>query len=252
MKLNECSCGCGGTSDSCSQKEQQEPRSYMFFGNLKTIKRAVETLLQMDPAKVDAILSNGHDWANDHIATSKDDVQEVMEFFLNAIKQGGTSQEEPSIISFVKTFEAFNEMKTSSYAKLMNRTEDFPWTRSATGDFLKPNPRSIGQKKERVNSLARERFTQEFLEEFPLYDTIFDTNKGVYAFVAFKFNTNYTNYTLFFENAEEPGSFKSRFTVEPDKGDGGYYISDKEIELTRQSENLLNQMMRYTNFSKHL
>jgi hypothetical protein len=34
-------------------------------------------MLSMCPHKVDAMLKNGHDWANDHIATSKDDVEEV-------------------------------------------------------------------------------------------------------------------------------------------------------------------------------
>ena len=35
---------------------------------------------RLDPAMVDMVLSDGHDWANDHIATSKDDVEEVKNF----------------------------------------------------------------------------------------------------------------------------------------------------------------------------
>lgn len=54
--------------------------NYMFFQNLQTIKSAVESMLQMDPAAVDKILSEGHGWAVDHIATSKDDVEEVAGF----------------------------------------------------------------------------------------------------------------------------------------------------------------------------
>ena len=54
---------------------------YMFFENLKIIKNGVEELLKMDKDKIEALLSNGHDWANDHIATSKDDVEEVHNFF---------------------------------------------------------------------------------------------------------------------------------------------------------------------------
>ncbi len=50
---------------------------YMFFNNLKTIKDRVDAMLSMCPMKVDEMLRNGHDWANDHIATSKDDVEEV-------------------------------------------------------------------------------------------------------------------------------------------------------------------------------
>ena len=61
-------------------KEHQEQQNYMFFGNLKTIKRLVDEMLEMDEAEVDQILTNGHNWALDHIATSKDDVEEVFNF----------------------------------------------------------------------------------------------------------------------------------------------------------------------------
>ena len=61
-------------------KEHQETDNYMFFGNLKTIKRLVDEMLEMDESEVDSILSNGHNWALDHIATSKDDVEEVFNF----------------------------------------------------------------------------------------------------------------------------------------------------------------------------
>jgi hypothetical protein len=61
-------------------KEHQETENYMFFGNLKTIKRLVDEMLEMDESEVDAMLSNGHNWALDHIATSKDDVEEVFNF----------------------------------------------------------------------------------------------------------------------------------------------------------------------------
>jgi uncharacterized protein YerC len=54
--------------------------NYMFFQNLKTIRDAVDEILLLDPMMVDAILNDEHDWANDHIATSKDDVEEVYNF----------------------------------------------------------------------------------------------------------------------------------------------------------------------------
>jgi hypothetical protein len=82
-RLNECGCGCEGTGG-CN-KEQS---NYMFFGNLKTIKKYVDALLQMNPDQVQEILSNGHDWAADHIATSKDDVQEVGDFLMNEMQHG--------------------------------------------------------------------------------------------------------------------------------------------------------------------
>jgi len=39
--------------------------------------------MAMDEERVDKILSNGHDWASDHIATSKDDMEEVYNFLKN-------------------------------------------------------------------------------------------------------------------------------------------------------------------------
>ena len=68
------------SNESNSLKEHQETSNYMFFGNLKAIKRLVDEMLEMDEAKVDAMLLNGHNWAVDHIATSKDDVEEVFNF----------------------------------------------------------------------------------------------------------------------------------------------------------------------------
>ena len=61
--------------------------NYMFFQNLNTIRDAVDEMLALDPSMVDMILSNKNDWANDHIATSKDDVEEVQEFFASEIKK---------------------------------------------------------------------------------------------------------------------------------------------------------------------
>jgi hypothetical protein len=57
--------------------------NYMFFQNLKNIKKMVDAMLQLDPAQVDQMLSDGHGWAADHIATSKDDVEEVGGFLMN-------------------------------------------------------------------------------------------------------------------------------------------------------------------------
>ena len=82
-KLNECSCGCGGNGG-CNDKDG----NYMFFGNLKTIKKYVDALLQLDPNQVQEILSDGHDWAADHVATSKDDIQEVGDFLMNEMHHG--------------------------------------------------------------------------------------------------------------------------------------------------------------------
>jgi hypothetical protein len=64
-------------------KLNEERGHYMFFQNLKTIKKAVDEMLKLDKQMIDDVLSNGHDWAEDHIATSKDDVEEVYNFLIH-------------------------------------------------------------------------------------------------------------------------------------------------------------------------
>lgn len=65
-----------------SESINEELGSYMFFQNLKTIKQMVDELLGLDERMVDAILTDGHNWAEDHIATSKDDIEEVHNFLI--------------------------------------------------------------------------------------------------------------------------------------------------------------------------
>lgn len=60
-----------------------EMENYMFFQNVKSINDATSQILQMDPGYVDSILSDGHQWAVDHIATSADDVSEVASFLMH-------------------------------------------------------------------------------------------------------------------------------------------------------------------------
>ena len=62
---------------------KEELGRYMFFQNLKTIKQMVDEMLELDEKMVDGILASGHDWAEDHIATSKDDVEEVHNFLMS-------------------------------------------------------------------------------------------------------------------------------------------------------------------------
>ena len=70
------------TAEKLKKSISENKDNYMFFQNLKTIRDAVDEMLALDPSMVDMILSDGHDWANDHIATSKDDVEEVKNFLV--------------------------------------------------------------------------------------------------------------------------------------------------------------------------
>lgn len=74
-------------------KEHQETQNYMFFGNLQTIKRLVDKLLEMDESKLDEILKE-HNWALDHVATSKDDIEEVFNFLAGHNSSEGSHHEQ--------------------------------------------------------------------------------------------------------------------------------------------------------------
>jgi hypothetical protein len=70
------------TAEKLKKSIKENVEHYMFFENLKIIKNAVDEMLEMDEVLVDQILANGHDWAEDHMATSKDDVEEVFNFLM--------------------------------------------------------------------------------------------------------------------------------------------------------------------------
>lgn len=66
-------------------KEQENDR-YMFFSNLKQIHRQTGLMLEMDENELHEILENGHDWAQDHIATAKESIDQVFDFLMNETK----------------------------------------------------------------------------------------------------------------------------------------------------------------------
>lgn len=67
-------------------EEAYEESRYMFFSNLEQIKRQAELLLDLDENKINEILENGHDWAQDHIATAKESIDQVFDFLMNETK----------------------------------------------------------------------------------------------------------------------------------------------------------------------
>ena len=73
--------------------DHEETDNYMFFANVSNMKRMCEGILKMDQVMIDNILKNGHGWATDHIATSKDDVEEVYNFLMS-IKDLGSNDDD--------------------------------------------------------------------------------------------------------------------------------------------------------------
>ena len=71
------------------KEQMQEPENYMFFSNLQQIRRQCDMLLEMDPQMIDDILSNGHDWADDHVTEAKTNMDQVFDFLKNETTKMG-------------------------------------------------------------------------------------------------------------------------------------------------------------------
>ncbi len=68
---------------------KEESERYMFFSNLEQMRRQCGLLLDLDRNMVEEILSNGHDWAQDHIAEAKNNMDQVFDFLMNETKKNG-------------------------------------------------------------------------------------------------------------------------------------------------------------------
>ena len=74
--------------------ETEHSSRYMFFSNLQQIKRQCEYLLEFDESQIEEILEDGHDWAQDHIAEAKNNMDQVFDFLMNEIKGDGDDYDE--------------------------------------------------------------------------------------------------------------------------------------------------------------
>jgi hypothetical protein len=74
-------------------KEQKMEENYMFFSNLDQIERQCKMLREMDPKVIDNLLSNGHDWADDHFTEAKSLIDQVFDFIMNEVKGHKTDKE---------------------------------------------------------------------------------------------------------------------------------------------------------------
>ena len=75
---------------------KEESERYMFFSNLEQMKRQCELLLELDRNMVEGILTDGHDWAQDHIAEAKNNMDQVFDFIMNET-QGGDMMEDTGL-----------------------------------------------------------------------------------------------------------------------------------------------------------
>jgi hypothetical protein len=81
------------------KENKEHGGNYMFFSNLEQIKRQCELLLKLDQNMVNELLNNGHDWADDHISTAKENMDQVFDFMMNETKGGKSEVNEKSDIN---------------------------------------------------------------------------------------------------------------------------------------------------------
>jgi hypothetical protein len=74
------------------KENEQYGGNYMFFSNLEQIKRQCDLLLKLDQNMVNEILDNGHDWADDHISSAKENIDQVFDFLMNESRKGDLNE----------------------------------------------------------------------------------------------------------------------------------------------------------------
>ena len=110
----------------------EEGSHYMFFKNIESIKHYISEIEQISEEEIGQLLDNGHDWASDHIAVAKDNIQQVAEFLRNedimhmdepnginqkipdypeGINPAELIQDEENQDEIVETFKEFNRKK---------------------------------------------------------------------------------------------------------------------------------------------
>jgi hypothetical protein len=65
---------------------EQDSEIYMFFSNLEQIHRQTGLLLELNKNTVESVLEGGHDWAQDHVSTAKESLDQVFDFMMNETK----------------------------------------------------------------------------------------------------------------------------------------------------------------------
>jgi hypothetical protein len=102
-------------------KEEEEHRSgrYMFFSNLEQMRRQCDLLLDLDEEMVESILENGHDWAQDHIAEAKNNMDQVFDFIMN--KTHGDVSVDDEDMSDYEDDEVMMEGRKKTGTKLCSR-----------------------------------------------------------------------------------------------------------------------------------
>jgi hypothetical protein len=101
-----------------NETHEDDTSRYMFFSNLEQMKRQCELLLNLDKNEVTELLENGHDWAQDHVAESKNNLDQVFDFIMNETKRYHKMEDE---VMEPHNTDVMEEGKKKSGTKLCSR-----------------------------------------------------------------------------------------------------------------------------------
>lgn len=106
--------------------QEQKNNRYMFFSNLEQIHRQTGLLLERSEEEIYQILENGHDWAQDHIATAKESMDQVFDFLMNEEKGDG----EPDSFDMMVEAEMTEKQKKNTPTNPSLWSKSLSWARS--------------------------------------------------------------------------------------------------------------------------
>lgn len=114
--------------------------TYMFFQNVKSIHKMTSEILNMNHSQVSNLLSEGHGWALDHIATAADDVTEVHGFISGNLSESITE----AIGAFRRLVIDTGKLdlvskEISDFIKKPNIKSDYPDAKITVKPGVKPN-----------------------------------------------------------------------------------------------------------------
>jgi len=92
------------------ENNNQQLRNEMFFNDIYSMYEDACELLEMDSNQIDSILSDGHGWALDHIATSTNDVEHIYHYF-----EGQERMNEESESNNYMFFQNLKTLKHATY-----------------------------------------------------------------------------------------------------------------------------------------
>ena len=157
----------------------------------------------------------------------------------------------------MKHLKTFEELKPSTYRNLMDKTADYPWSKNAART---PELKDRADRMGRINKLSKERFEQEFYNQFPkdtiikVYDSLNPKNIVELLFNEIQFRANWTYYDLDFKQVDSPfysGSYNVHIRFHGDSEipytmDRGERVGFKgEVVIDDKSQELLKSMFNF-------